>query len=129
MHTMPCHQPMRVSSTSVPPSYHVHQFKITRIINALLIAEDITRIMVIGIHFYSFPITTSCQKGTNHCNSTQKKSIRLLISHSKFTRVSVESVVPQLRGRAVWSILSGITILEMQFAPHVSNTRDVFSKL
>jgi hypothetical protein len=62
MLTMPCHQPTRVSSISILP-YHTQQFIITRINVALLIDDDITRIMVNGIHFFIFLLPCHVKKG------------------------------------------------------------------
>lgn len=58
-----------------------------------------------------------------------KKKMRLLISHSNFTRIFVENPALQPLGRAVWGILFGITILEVQFTYSLFNIRDIFSKL
>ena len=55
--------------------------------------------------------------------------MRLLISHSKFTRIFVETPALRPLGRVVWDILFGIAILGVRFAYRLSIIRDVFSKL
>jgi len=124
---MLCHKPTRVSSTST--------FSARTAINNRESYRTSDRwwyytIIVNSTHFFSFWLPYHVEKVANHCNSTLKKtSMRLLISHSKFTRIFVESPALQTLGRAVWVILFGITILGVQFAYRLSNVRDVFSKL